>query len=120
MVRLTPSLAAALALGALAASAAARAQPPVTQPPATQPPRPRPVLIRSDPVVLIDTAVLRRIREEGLTRSRVMETATVLSDVFGPRLAGSPQYRAAAEWARRELASYGLANAALEPWGVRS
>ncbi|HKG91686.1 MAG TPA: M20/M25/M40 family metallo-hydrolase, partial [Gemmatimonadaceae bacterium] len=25
----------------------------------------------------------------------------------------------AAEWARRELASYGLANAALEPWGAR-
>jgi len=39
--------------------------------------------------------------------------------VFGPRLAGSPGYRRAAEWTRRELASYGLARAALEPWGTR-
>jgi carboxypeptidase Q len=49
----------------------------------------------------------------------VFETATMLSDGFGPRLAGSPEYRKAAEWARNELASYGLAGATLEPWGKR-
>jgi hypothetical protein len=67
----------------------------------------------------IDSLVNTRIRAEGLQRSRVLETATMLSDGFGPRLAGSPEYRRAAEWARKELASYGLANAALEPWGKR-
>lgn len=63
--------------------------------------------------------VLSRIRDEGLQRSRVLETATILSDVFGPRLAGSPGYRAAAEWTRGTLAGYGLANARLEAWGTR-
>jgi hypothetical protein len=63
--------------------------------------------------------LLARIREEGLQRSRVLETATVLSDVFGPRLAGSPAYRAAAEWTRRTLAGYGLTSARLEAWGTR-
>ncbi|MGZ8415146.1 MAG: M20/M25/M40 family metallo-hydrolase [Gemmatirosa sp.] len=64
--------------------------------------------------------VLSRIRDEGLQRSQVLETATILSDVFGPRLAGSPAYRAAAEWTRARLASHGLADARLEAWGTRS
>lgn len=63
-------------------------------------------------------ATLRRLRAEGLERSRVLEMATVLSDVFGPRLAGSDGYRAAAAWARATLAGYGL-SARLEPWGTR-
>jgi hypothetical protein len=67
----------------------------------------------------IDSAVNARIRSEVNERSRVFETAVMLSDGFGPRLAGSPEYRKAAEWARKELESYGLARAALEPWGKR-
>jgi carboxypeptidase Q len=66
-----------------------------------------------------DTSVLARIRDEGLNRSRVFETAISLSDVHGPRLAGSPQFREAADWAVMELTSYGL-TAALEPWGTRA
>lgn len=65
-----------------------------------------------------DARVLARVRAEGLGRSRVLETATILSDVFGPRLAGSAAYGEAAEWARTTLAGYGL-QARLEPWGVR-
>jgi carboxypeptidase Q len=67
-----------------------------------------------------DSAILARIRDEGFNRSRVFETAITLSDVYGPRLAGSPQYREAAEWAVRELTSYGLVHVALEAWGTRS
>lgn len=65
-----------------------------------------------------DARVLARVRDEGRARSRVAETATILSDVFGARLAGSRAYGEAAEWARRTLAGYGLA-ARLEPWGTR-
>jgi carboxypeptidase Q len=68
----------------------------------------------------VDTSVNARIRLEVKERSRVFETATMLSDGFGPRLAGSPEYRRAAEWAKKELASYGLVGAALEPWGKRT
>lgn len=66
-----------------------------------------------------DTSVLGRIRDEGFNRSKVFETAVALSDVRGPRLAGSPQFREAAEWAVKELTSWGLTNVALEPWGTR-
>jgi carboxypeptidase Q len=67
----------------------------------------------------VDSDTFRRIREEGLERSRVMRTALMLSDAHGARLAGTPEFRAAAEWARTELESYRLTSAVLEPWGKR-
>ena len=66
-----------------------------------------------------DSAVLARIRDEGFNRSRVFETAIELSDIRGPRLAGSPQYREAAEWAVKTLTAWGMTSATLEPWGTR-
>jgi len=62
----------------------------------------------------LDWAAVGRIRDEGFRRSQVMETAAQLTDVYGPRLTGSPQYKQAADWARKQLESWGLANAHLE------
>jgi len=64
----------------------------------------------------LDWTTLGRIRDEGFRRSQVMETAAQLTDVHGPRLTGSPQYKKAADWARRQLETWGLANAHLESW----
>lgn len=65
----------------------------------------------------IDTTTIRLIREEGLTRSRVMEAALGLSDLSPPRLAGSPGYLVAARWARDRMRSWQVPVARLEPWG---
>jgi hypothetical protein len=62
----------------------------------------------------LDWAAIGKIRDEGFRRSQVMEVAAQLTDVHGPRLSGSPQYKEAAEWARKQLESWGLANAHLE------
>jgi len=64
----------------------------------------------------LDWATLGRIRDEGFRHSQVMETAGQLTDVHGPRLTGSPQYKKAADWARQQLETWGLANAHLESW----
>jgi carboxypeptidase Q len=64
----------------------------------------------------LDWATLGRIRDEGFRHSQVMETADQLTDVHGPRLTGSPQYKEAADWARQQLEAWGLANAHLESW----
>ena len=64
----------------------------------------------------LDWATLGRIRDEGFRRSQVMETAGQLTDVLGPRLTGSPQYKKAADWARQQLETWGLSNAHLESW----
>src|SRR5512134_1380440 len=65
----------------------------------------------------VDLAMVTRIREEGFASSKVMETAERLTDVLGPRLTGSPRTKEANEWARQQLASWGLTGARLEAWG---
>jgi hypothetical protein len=108
---------AAVACGRGAAPAAPAPRP--TLPPGVDAPVVAPAPGTAGPALSpADAQVLARVRAEGLGRSRVVETATILSDVFGPRLAGSQAYADAAEWARRTLAGYGL-TARLEPWGVR-
>src|SRR5579862_1044399 len=65
----------------------------------------------------VDLQAIYKIKDEGLQRSKVMEITSYLTDVYGPRLTGSPNIRAAGEWAVKEMQSWGLANAKLEPWG---
>ena len=64
----------------------------------------------------VDHDMNRRLRREALEHSSVMESLHVLADVHGPRLTGSPNYKAAADWAVEQLTDWGLANARLEPW----
>lgn len=64
----------------------------------------------------IDAAMNARIREEALQHSEVMATLHQLTDVFSPRLTGSPTYKAAAEWSRDRLKAWGLSSARLESW----
>ncbi|UFH52773.1 M28 family metallopeptidase [Spirosoma sp. KNUC1025] len=64
----------------------------------------------------LDMPIIQKIREEGLQRSQVMETAFYLTDVNGPRLQG-PGFMKAANWAKTKLTGWGLQNARLEPWG---
>jgi hypothetical protein len=65
----------------------------------------------------LDAAALGKIRDEGMNRSKVMETAFYLTDVTGPRLANSEGLKRANEWTKKQLAQYGLANANIEAWG---
>ena len=64
----------------------------------------------------VDQATIARIRSEGLQRSQVVSTFNTLTNVIGPRLTGSPAYKAAADWTRQQLQSWGLSNARLEPF----
>lgn len=64
----------------------------------------------------IDYASLARIRAEGLQNSQVMELASWMTDVYGPRLSGSPNIQKAGEWAVATMKGWGLTNVAMEPW----
>ena len=66
----------------------------------------------------VDETVVAAIKLEGFQNSQVMDTLSWLSDVYGPRLTGSDNLRHAAEWARDRMKTWGLANAALEPYGM--
>src|SRR5580765_360857 len=63
-----------------------------------------------------DKDLLERIRNEEKNNSQLMKTEHMLTDVYGPRLTGSPNHRAAAEWAVKQMTAWGLQNAHLEPW----
>lgn len=56
----------------------------------------------------VDLQAVYKIKDEGLQRSKVMEIASDLTDVHGPRLTGSPDIRRAGDWAVKELQSHGL------------
>jgi carboxypeptidase Q len=68
----------------------------------------------SDPV---DYDAIYRLKDEGFQRSQVMDIASYLTDVYGPRLTGSPNIRRAADWTVKKLAEWGATNPRIEEWG---
>src|SRR3954469_21984348 len=64
----------------------------------------------------INTDLNSRIREEGMQHSQLMRTLHFLTDVYGPRLTGSPSLKAAGEWSVKTMESWGMKNAHLESW----
>jgi hypothetical protein len=63
--------------------------------------------------------LLARIRAEAMQRSQIMKTMHMFTDVYGPRLTGSPNHKAAAEWAVKQMTAWGFDNAHLEPWDFK-
>jgi len=57
-----------------------------------------------------------KIRKEETENSQIMRTMHFLTDVYGPRLTGSPNHKAAGEWAIKQMQSWGFENGHLEPW----
>ena len=77
-----------------------------------------PLLLAQEPAQeKVDLYTINRIKAEEFQNSKVMENAFYLSDVYGPRLTGSPGLKAAAEWAVRRMTEWGLANPNMEKWG---
>src|SRR5687768_2585799 len=59
-----------------------------------------------------------RIRKEGMENSQIMKTMHMLSDVYGPRLTGSPNHKRAAEWTIKQMQAWGLTGH-LEAWDFK-
>lgn len=68
------------------------------------------------PAAAPDPDVQAKIRKEGMDNSQIMHVMHYFTDVYGPRLTGSPNHENAAKWAVKEMTSWGFANAHLEPW----
>ena len=56
------------------------------------------------------------IRAEETNNSKIMWIIHEIADVYGPRVTGTPNLKAADDWAVATMTSWGLANAHLEPW----
>lgn len=64
----------------------------------------------------VDSEIQWRIRREATENSQIMRTMHFLTDVYGPRLTGSPNLKAAQDWIVKETTRWGLKDAHLEPW----
>jgi carboxypeptidase Q len=64
----------------------------------------------------VNDEINARIRKEGRENSQILRTMHYLTDVYGPRQTGSPNHKAAAEWAIKQMTEWGLTNGRLEPW----
>ncbi|HSK72850.1 MAG TPA: hypothetical protein VK892_14205, partial [Pyrinomonadaceae bacterium] len=62
------------------------------------------------------SGINERIRREGMENSQIMRTLHYFTDVHGPRLTGSPNLKAAGEWAVKQMTEWGMENAHLDPW----
>ena len=66
-----------------------------------------------------DKELLERIRKEAMTNSQIMKTMHMFTDVYGPRLTGSPNHKRSAEWAVKQMTAWGLSNAHLHAWDFK-
>lgn len=68
----------------------------------------------------IDTEMNARIRKEGMDNSQIMRTMHYLTDVYGPRVTGSPNHENAAKWVVDEMTKWGFTNGHLEPFEFKT
>jgi carboxypeptidase Q len=64
----------------------------------------------------VDQDMFWKFRQEGTNNSKILQTMHMLTDVYGPRLTGSPNLKAAGEWAIEQMHAWGLKQGRLEPW----
>jgi carboxypeptidase Q len=75
------------------------------------------LLLSYAPVLAQDAADINaKIRKEETENSQIMRTMHFLTDVYGPRLTGSPNLKAAGEWAIKQMTAWGFENGHLEAW----
>jgi carboxypeptidase Q len=64
----------------------------------------------------IDSEINWKIRREETERSQVMRIVHFLTDVYGPRVTGSPNFKEAGRWALEEMQKWGMQSEHAENW----
>ncbi len=65
----------------------------------------------------VNDSIIAIIKKHGIEQSKIMHTAEMITDVYGPRLTGSPMLDKATEWAQKQLKDWGYQNVHLDEWG---
>ncbi|REJ78933.1 MAG: M20/M25/M40 family metallo-hydrolase [Acidobacteria bacterium] len=63
-----------------------------------------------------NAAVNAAIRKEAMENSQIKKTLHYFTDVYGPRLTGSPKLKKAGEWAMKQMKEWGFDRTEMEPW----
>ena len=62
-------------------------------------------------------SIVELVKKHGIEQGQVMDIASNVCDVYGPRLTGSPMLDKATEWAQKQLKDWGMSNVHLHEWG---
>ena len=65
----------------------------------------------------VDLEIVDKIKAEGIDNSQIMDFASWITDVYGPRLSNSPQLENARAYAKMRFEELGLENANYHRWG---
>lgn len=65
----------------------------------------------------LDLEMVDKIKTEGIDNSQIMNFASWLTDVYGPRLTNSPQLEYARQYVKSQFDELGLQNAHYHQWG---
>lgn len=65
----------------------------------------------------VDHAAIDRLKQTSRQSSEVAETVSYLSDVYGPRMSGTPRYLEMAHWVEKRLRGWGIEDVRLERFG---
>lgn len=68
---------------------------------------------------VVDSVTLQKFYAEEQANGQVMSIASWLTDVYGPRLTGSPGAKAAGEWAVSAMKQWGLSKVGFEYWSPK-
>ena len=75
-----------------------------------------PAIATAQKTEAVDTAIVSKIKKEGMDNSKVMDILSMLTDVHGPRLTNSPGYKRAADYAKATMESWGVQNVHFDTW----
>jgi len=64
----------------------------------------------------LDSGFSWKIRQTEMEHSTVMSLVHQLTDTYGPRLTGSPNFKAACDWSMEQMNQWGMKDAHLEKW----
>jgi hypothetical protein len=74
------------------------------------------VVAAAAPRAQAQDAMLARIRDEGMNKSQVLSLFDHLTNVIGPRLTGTPAFKASIDWTAQKFKEYGLTGITVESW----
>ncbi|OVE79619.1 hypothetical protein BVY01_01990 [bacterium I07] len=63
---------------------------------------------------IIDEEVVARIKMEAFQNSKIMETLSYITDVYSPRIPGTPNYDKVTQWCVNRLKEWGIEHSKLE------
>ena len=65
---------------------------------------------------VLNAEIVAKIRKEAMENSQIMNTLHHYTDVYGPRLTGSPNLEAAGRWSMKQMKEWGFDRVDMEPW----